>query len=113
MTGGRVVVLGRTGRNFAAGMSGGVAYVFDTDGAFALNCNIDMVDVERLESQVERGRVRELIARHVALTGSTVGERILHGWGSLHRHFVVVMPREFKRIRDAAAGDTQSSPLVA
>ena len=49
MTGGRVVVLGRTGRNFAAGMSGGIAYVLDTDGSFALNCNIDMVDLERLE----------------------------------------------------------------
>jgi glutamate synthase domain-containing protein 2/glutamate synthase domain-containing protein 1/glutamate synthase domain-containing protein 3 len=114
MTGGRVVVLGRTGRNFAAGMSGGVAYVFDTDGSFALNCNIDMVDFEMLENQVERTRVRDLIARHVALTGSTVGERILHGWPTLYRHFVVVMPREFKRIRDAAAGTgAQSSPLVA
>ena len=58
--------------------------------------------------------MRDLIAKHVALTGSAVGERILHGWPALHRHFVVVMPREFKRIRDAAAGaDTESSPLVA
>jgi glutamate synthase (NADPH/NADH) large chain len=114
MTGGCVVVLGRTGRNFAAGMSGGVAYVFDTDGSFALNCNIDMVDLEVLGQQAERARVRELIAKHVALTGSAVGERILHGWSTLHRHFVVVMPREFKRIRAAAAGaDTESSPLVA
>jgi glutamate synthase (NADPH/NADH) large chain len=114
MTGGCVVVLGRTGRNFAAGMSGGVAYVFDTDGSFALNCNIDMVDLEVLGHQAERARVRELIAKHVALTGSAVGERILHGWPTLHRHFVVVMPREFKRIRAAAAGaDTESSPLVA
>jgi glutamate synthase (NADPH/NADH) large chain len=114
MTGGCVVVLGRTGRNFAAGMSGGVAYVFDTDGSFALNCNIDMVDLEVLGDQAERARVRDLIAKHVALTGSAVGERILHGWPALHRHFVVVMPREFKRIRDAAAGaDTESSPLVA
>jgi glutamate synthase (ferredoxin) len=114
MTGGRVVVLGRTGRNFAAGMSGGIAYVFDTDGSFALNCNIDMVDFETLEALAERAWVREVIARHVALTGSTVGERILQGWPSLHRQFVVVIPREFKRLRDAAAGaGARSSPLVA
>jgi glutamate synthase (ferredoxin) len=114
MTGGRVVVLGRTGRNFAAGMSGGIAYVFDTDGSFALNCNIDMVDFETLEALTERTWVREVVARHVALTGSTVGERILEGWPSLHRQFVVVMPREFKRMRDAAAdAGAQSSPLVA
>jgi glutamate synthase (NADPH/NADH) large chain len=114
MTGGRVVVLGRTGRNFAAGMSGGVAYVFDPDGSFALHCNTDMVEVEMLDNHVERSRVRDLIARHVALTGSTVGDRILQGWPSLHRHFVVVMPREFKRIRDAATGaGAESSPLVA
>jgi glutamate synthase (NADPH) large chain len=114
MTGGRVIVLGRTGRNFAAGMSGGIAYVFDTDGSFALNCNIDMVDFEMLENPPERASVRDLIARHVAHTGSTVGERILKGWPSLHRHFVVVMPREFKRIRDAAAGTgAESSHMVA
>ena len=56
MTGGRVVVLGRTGRNFAAGMSGGIAYVLDADGSFALNCNIDMVDLERLEDSDEARR---------------------------------------------------------
>src|SRR5687767_6129495 len=65
MTGGRVIVLGRTGRNFAAGMSGGLAYVLDTDGSFALNCNIGMVDLERLEDEGELGRVHALIARHV------------------------------------------------
>ena len=70
MTGGRVIVLGRTGRNFAAGMSGGIAYVLDTDGSFALNCNIDMVDLERLDQPDEVALVRDLIARHVELTGS-------------------------------------------
>ena len=59
MTGGRVIVLGRTGRNFAAGMSGGVAHVLDTDGSFALNCNIDMVDLERLEDAAEIDRPRD------------------------------------------------------
>ena len=66
MTGGRVIVLGRTGRNFAAGMSGGIAYVLDTDGSFALNCNIDMVDLERLDQPDEVALVRDLIGRHVA-----------------------------------------------
>jgi glutamate synthase (NADPH) large chain len=114
MTGGRVVVLGRTGRNFAAGMSGGVACVFDIDGAFALNCNIDMVDLEMLEDPIELARVHDLIARHVALTGSTVGGRILQDWLSLRRHFVVAMPRDFKRIRQAEAGvGTASRDLVA
>jgi glutamate synthase (ferredoxin) len=114
MTGGRVVVLGRTGRNFAAGMSGGIAWVFDTDGSFALNCNIDMVDLEMLEDPHDMARVHDLIARHVALTGSTVGDRILQGWPSLHRHFVVAMPRDFKRIREAGAGaSADSRPLVA
>ena len=82
MTGGRVIVLGRTGRNFAAGMSGGIAYVLDTDGSFALNCNIDMVDLERLDQPDEVALVRDLIARHVALTGSAIGQRVLDAWAT-------------------------------
>ena len=105
MTGGRVIVLGRTGRNFAAGMSGGVAYVLDTDGSFALNCNIDMVDLERLESAGDIGLVRELIARHVALTGSAIGARVLSRWTDVVHAFVVVMPRDFKRARGVAASE--------
>jgi glutamate synthase (ferredoxin) len=103
MTGGRVIVLGPTGRNFAAGMSGGVACVLDPDGAFALNCNIDMVDLERLDDAGEILRVRELIERHTALTGSAIGERVLQQWPVMHRQFVVVMPRDFKRVRAAEA----------
>ena len=80
MTGGRIVVLGRTGRNFAAGMSGGIAYVLDTDGSFALNCNIDMVDLERIDQPEEVALVRDLIARHVELTGSGIGRRMLDDW---------------------------------
>jgi len=99
MTGGRVVVLGRTGRNFAAGMSGGVAYVLDGDGSFALNCNIEMVDLDRLEDEDELTRVHELIARHVVLTGSTIGDRVLQDWSSMQRKLVAVMPRDFKRVR--------------
>jgi glutamate synthase domain-containing protein 3 len=103
MTGGRVIVLGRTGRNFAAGMSGGVAHVFDTDGSFALNCNIDMVDLEHLEDADEIKRVYDMIARHVELTGSTIGDRLLQSWPMMQRQLVTIMPRDFKRVRAAEA----------
>jgi glutamate synthase domain-containing protein 2/glutamate synthase domain-containing protein 1/glutamate synthase domain-containing protein 3 len=102
MTGGRVIVLGRTGRNFAAGMSGGIAYVLDTDGSFALNCNIDMVDLERLEAPDDLRSVRELVERHVAMTGSAIGTRLLNDWHDAVSRFVVVMPRDFKKARHAA-----------
>src|SRR5262249_38311882 len=76
MTGGCVVVLGRTGRNFAAGMSGGLAYVFDESGIFARRCNREMVDVDALDLD-DFSRVRALIERHVALTSSSLGARLL------------------------------------
>jgi glutamate synthase domain-containing protein 2/glutamate synthase domain-containing protein 1/glutamate synthase domain-containing protein 3 len=110
MTGGRVLVLGRTGRNFAAGMSGGMAYVLDLDGSFALNFNIEMVDLDRLQDQEELHKVHELIARHIALTGSVVGDRVLQAWPAMQHKLVAVMPREFKRIRAAAAPPAASSP---
>ncbi len=102
MTGGRIIVLGRTGRNFAAGMSGGAAYVLDLDGSFARRCNVQMVDLDRFEDD-EAGTVHELIARHVILTGSAIGHRVLAAWPSIQRHFVAVMPRDFKRVRAAEA----------
>jgi glutamate synthase (ferredoxin) len=109
MTGGRVVVLGRTGRNFAAGMSGGVAYVFDPAGTFDRRCNLEMVELESLEDPEEIGVVRRLIERHVALTGSSVGARALQEWLKTVRMFVKVMPRDYKRVlltqaKAAAAG---------
>jgi glutamate synthase domain-containing protein 2/glutamate synthase domain-containing protein 1/glutamate synthase domain-containing protein 3 len=110
MTGGHVVVLGSTGRNFAAGMSGGLAYVFDRDGTFTPKCNAGMVDLEWLACDDDIARVRALIARHVELTGSTIGERILEAWSTLARHFVVVVPRDFKRVRHA---DTHATERVA
>jgi glutamate synthase (NADPH) large chain len=111
MTGGRVIVLGRTGRNFAAGMSGGIAYVLDTDGSFALNCNIDMVDLERLDQPEEIALVRELLERHAAATGSTIGHRVLDSWAASIQQFVAVMPRDFKRVRAEAAAKARE--LVA
>src|SRR5687767_9305791 len=97
MTGGRVVVLGRTGRNFAAGMSGGVAYVLDAKGDFAKRCNREMVDLETLVDADEIDFLQDVIMKHVALTGSTSAERLLADWAALQRRMVKVMPREYKR----------------
>ena len=112
MTGGRVIVLGRTGRNFAAGMSGGIAYVLDTDGSFALNCNIDMVELEHLDQPDEIALVRGLIGRHVDATGSSVGARVLEAWPIAQKQFVVVMPRDFKRVKAAEAKAALASTLL-
>jgi glutamate synthase domain-containing protein 3 len=98
MTGGRVVVLGRTGRNFAAGMSGGIAYVYDQDRGFAARCNLELVDLEELGEEDE-AEVKELVSEHVARTGSLVGRNLLASWekGARER-FVKVMPRDYKRV---------------
>ena len=97
MTGGRVIVLGRTGRNFAAGMSGGIAYVLDVDGAFEGRCNREMVDLEPLIESDDVDFVRATIKTHAKVTGSPHAERVLAQWASLHRRFVKVMPRDYKR----------------
>ncbi len=97
MTGGRVIVLGRTGRNFAAGMSGGVAYVFDRDGDFGKRCNREMVDLETIVEGDELDFIQVTIVKHVTYTGSRYAEAILGDWEQLHRRFVKVMPREYKR----------------
>ncbi|MEE8117221.1 MAG: glutamate synthase-related protein, partial [Gemmatimonadales bacterium] len=102
MTGGRVVILGRTGRNFAAGMSGGIAYVLDRDGDFATRCNTDMVDLEEMDDD-DSALVRELITRHVDHTTSPCGQRVLEGWTELRASFVKVMPRDYKRVLLAEA----------
>ncbi|HWD65329.1 MAG TPA: glutamate synthase large subunit [Solirubrobacteraceae bacterium] len=98
MTGGRVVVLGPTGRNFAAGMSGGVAYVYDTGRRFAERCNTELVDLEPLSPQ-DDDEVRGLIAEHAQRTGSLVARNILSQWDKGDRErFVKVIPREYKRV---------------
>ncbi len=99
MTGGRAIILGPTGRNFAAGMSGGIAYVHAPDkDAFRLNCNLGMVELEDIESDDDRGDLRELIALHQQYTGSTVAARILDDWPESLSHFVKVMPTDYKRV---------------
>jgi glutamate synthase domain-containing protein 2/glutamate synthase domain-containing protein 1/glutamate synthase domain-containing protein 3 len=120
MTGGTVVVLGRTGRNFAAGMSGGVAYVYDDDGSFAERCNTAMVALEPLLSEAEQAKAekelaatghgrlshlgrsdealaREMIERHLRFTGSTLALSIVDGWDAARRKFIKVFPNEYKR----------------
>ncbi len=81
MTGGRVVVLGPTGRNFGAGMSGGIAYVYDADGSFAGRVNLDMVELESLDVE-DRRWLADIVARHLEETGSAVAERLTASWGS-------------------------------
>jgi glutamate synthase domain-containing protein 2/glutamate synthase domain-containing protein 1/glutamate synthase domain-containing protein 3 len=97
MTGGRVVVLGPTGRNFGAGMSGGIAYVLDESGDFPAHVNTQMVELERLEDAEEIARVRGLIERHRALTGSERARQVLENWERLLPRFVAVVPKDFKR----------------
>ena len=98
MTGGRAVIIGPTGRNFGAGMSGGIAYVFDEDGTFASRCNMEMIGLEPLEEHEDVDLVQGLLERHVEYTGSTVAKRILEGWPQTTRKFVKVMPREYRRV---------------
>ncbi|MDF2669586.1 MAG: glutamate synthase large subunit, partial [Paenibacillus sp.] len=98
MTGGRVVVLGPTGRNFAAGMSGGIAYVFDEDGSFKDRCNKEMVLFENLDNQYETNEVLLMIRNHAKFTDSAVAHRVLNHWEELVWSFVKVIPRDYKRM---------------
>jgi glutamate synthase (ferredoxin) len=97
MTGGRVAVLGRTGRNFAAGMSGGIAYVLDENGTFAVNLNKQMVDMEAL-GPADEDVLFTMIQRHVHYTGSGRGQAILDAWKEFTPKFVKVIPHDFKRM---------------
>ena len=98
MTGGRVVVLGPTGRNFAAGMSGGIAYVFDEEGNFVNHCNMDMVSLEPLGNEEDIKEVRTMIEKHVAYTSSERGRNFLSLWDDLAPKFVKVIPNDYKRV---------------
>jgi glutamate synthase (NADPH/NADH) large chain len=101
MTGGRAVVLGPTGRNFAAGMSGGVAFVYDPGGSFPTRINREMVLVEATDAD-DRVWLRDLLVRHQAETGSEVAERLLSRWEIESSLFVKVMPTDYKRVLEAA-----------
>ncbi len=97
MTGGRVLILGPTGRNFAAGMSGGIAYVLDVDGQFRSRCNLDMVDLERVEEEEEIAWLKDRIERHLAATDSAVAGRLLERWPESLAKIVKVMPVDYRR----------------
>jgi len=101
MTGGRVVVLGPTGRNFAAGMSGGVAYVLDEAGVFPQNCNKEMVQLYALDDEDERKLVHAMVRRHAEYTGSRRARGVLAQWDRLLPRFVKVLPNDYKRVIEA------------
>ena len=103
MTGGRVVVLGPAGRNFAAGMSGGVAWVLDEAGDFAQRCNTELVGLGRVEDAADAAELKELVRRHAAATKSARAERMLAEWDSFLPLFVRVMPNDYRRVLEAQA----------
>lgn len=130
MTGGTVVVLGKTGRNFAAGMSGGIAYVYDEDGLFAKRCNTAMVALERVMSSVEQeatveraiwhrgmtdeAQLRQLLEQHHRWTGSTRARALLDDWAAARTRFVKVFPHEYKRaLAELAAKRDHSGDATA
>ena len=96
MTGGRAVILGQTGRNFAAGMSGGIAYVLDLDGTFPLLVNKEMVELETLADPADQDTVLTLVRKHVQYTGSSRGQWVLDHWDEAVGKFVKIMPTDYK-----------------
>ncbi len=113
MTGGRLIVLGTTGRNFAAGMSGGIAYVWDRTRDFNLRCNLGMVELERIESAEEESEVRDLIERHQTYTGSDVAAKVLADWPTFISQCVKVMPTDYKRVLEEQAGLREPALLAS
>jgi glutamate synthase domain-containing protein 3 len=103
MTAGRVIVIGRTGRNFAAGMSGGIAYVLDSDAKFARRCNQQMVDLEPLAETEDLEFVRMMLRQHARYTNSERAAGLLANWLQEHTRFIKVIPRDYKRVMMAEA----------
>ncbi len=118
MTGGTVVVLGATGRNFAAGMSGGIAYILDEAGDFATRCNMSMVGLETLEDAEEIDTVYQMIKKHADYTNSQKASKVLAHWEEMVSKFVKVMPKDYKRVllalqKAQAAGLSGDDALTA
>ncbi len=103
MTGGRVVVLGKTGKNFAAGMSGGIAYVLDAENMLYRNINKAMISIEQVENKYDRQELRNLIEAHVEATGSEIGKKILDNFAYYLPHFKKLIPDEYKRMLTLSA----------
>ena len=102
MTGGRVVIIGPTGRNFAAGMSGGIAYVWDPQGLLGKNCNPGMVDLFAVKEQKDILELKDLIEKHFKYTQSSVAQDILKNWQIVLGQFVKVYPRDYRRVLEEA-----------
>jgi glutamate synthase (NADPH) large chain len=117
MTGGRAVILGPTGRNFAAGMSGGIAYVWDPNDELLGNCNLEMVGLETLEADADIAELKSLIEKHHKYTESAVAAKILENWDTELPRFRKVMPTDYKRalseLMQAAAKEASKSPAMA
>ena len=111
MTGGRVVVLGKTGRNFAAGMSGGVAYVLDLSEKLAKRANTGMCDLEAIDDEDE-AFLRRIVCRHIAFTNSAHASHLLFKWAQITKHWVKVMPRDYKRVLLAEAAARKSGRVA-
>ncbi|MEM9185868.1 MAG: glutamate synthase-related protein, partial [Planctomycetota bacterium] len=109
MTGGRVVILGPTGRNFAAGMSGGIAYVWDPGDELLANCNLGMVELEKVVAEEDAAELSGLIEKHQQLTGSAVAAGVLARWDACLPQFVKVMPTDYKRVLE----ETRAKEKVA
>jgi glutamate synthase (NADPH/NADH) large chain len=97
MTGGRALILGKTGRNFAAGMSGGIAWIYNADNTFAENCNTEMVDLDPLSLKDEE-QIQALLRKHVSLTGSKLAQKLLSNWDRVSTQFIKVYPKEYKKV---------------
>jgi len=106
------VVLGAVGRNFAAGMSGGIAYVLDADGTFARHCNPGMVALDE-PSEADLTVVRGLIQRHYNLTESRLAWRVLSGWKTMRGKLVKVMPTDYRKVLAAQHLDTEAAKLAS
>jgi glutamate synthase (NADPH/NADH) large chain len=107
MTGGRVIILGPVGRNFAAGMSGGIAYVWDPEGELLGNCNLGMVELEHLTQEAEEVALKGWINQHQQWTNSAVAHKILGRWSEAVGEFVKVMPTDYKRVLEAEQAKQQ------
>ncbi|KAK8473204.1 hypothetical protein PHAVU_001G076400 [Phaseolus vulgaris] len=112
MTGGTVVVLGETGRNFAAGMSGGIAYVLDLDGKFQSRCNLELVDLDKVEEEEDVYTLRMLIQQHQRHTNSLLANEVLDDFENLLPKFIKVFPREYKRVLASVKSEEASKDAV-
>ena len=112
MTGGRAVILGPTGRNFAAGMSGGVAYVLDTHEDFLTRCNLGTVELEQVETPGDKAELHTLVQLHHRYTGSSVAKKILDHWPAVLKQFVKVMPTDYKRVINEQKAAALAPPAV-